>query len=158
MNTHAGPKMSQDDFPSADKRWRQTVEERIVRRAADEYLPVGWDHCPVRCSGQWSQATTGRYIPICRSPYDNQTSSVFTLRRLFFRIRESNSAGIHACPACPIFSTRFPVIPDPVSAVPLSRSRLHLGYQLVDHVAVNVGEAEVAALEAVGQLGVVEAQ
>ena len=29
-HTHAGPKMSQDDFPSADKPWRQTVEERIV--------------------------------------------------------------------------------------------------------------------------------
>ncbi len=33
-----------------------------------------------------------------------------------------------------------------------------LGQHLVDDVAVNVGEAEVAALEAVIQLGVVEAQ
>ena len=29
-HTHAGPKLSQEDFPSADKPWRQTVEERIL--------------------------------------------------------------------------------------------------------------------------------
>ena len=37
-HTHAGPKMSQDDFPAVDKPWRTTVEQRIVaaiKRAQD---------------------------------------------------------------------------------------------------------------------------
>ncbi|MCA9214173.1 MAG: neutral/alkaline non-lysosomal ceramidase N-terminal domain-containing protein [Planctomycetales bacterium] len=29
-HTHAGPKLSQEDFPSVDKPWRKTVEERII--------------------------------------------------------------------------------------------------------------------------------
>ena len=29
-HTHSGPRMSQDDFPSSDKPWRRTVEERII--------------------------------------------------------------------------------------------------------------------------------
>ncbi len=29
-HTHAGPKLSQDDFPSADKPWRDTVDERLL--------------------------------------------------------------------------------------------------------------------------------
>jgi hypothetical protein len=29
-HTHAGPKMNQDDFPTADKPWRDTVDERIL--------------------------------------------------------------------------------------------------------------------------------
>jgi neutral ceramidase len=29
-HTHAGPKLSQDDFPSAEKPWRQTVDERLL--------------------------------------------------------------------------------------------------------------------------------
>lgn len=29
-HTHAGPKMNQDDFPSVDKPWRDTVDERIL--------------------------------------------------------------------------------------------------------------------------------
>lgn len=29
-HTHAGPKMNQDDFPSADHPWRETVDERLL--------------------------------------------------------------------------------------------------------------------------------
>ncbi len=29
-HTHAGPKLSQEDFPSADKPWRQTVDRRLL--------------------------------------------------------------------------------------------------------------------------------
>ena len=29
-HTHAGPKLAQEDFPSADKPWRQTVERRVL--------------------------------------------------------------------------------------------------------------------------------
>ena len=43
-HTHAGPKMSQDDFPSVDKPWRKTVEERIVAaiKQAQSSLFVGY--------------------------------------------------------------------------------------------------------------------
>ena len=34
-HTHAGPNMGQDDFPSPEKPWRRTVEERILATVAD---------------------------------------------------------------------------------------------------------------------------
>lgn len=43
-HTHAGPKMDQDDFPSAEEPWRRTVEERILRaiKEAQASLFVGY--------------------------------------------------------------------------------------------------------------------
>ena len=34
-HTHAGPKLSQDDFPSAEKPWKRTVEKRIMSAIKD---------------------------------------------------------------------------------------------------------------------------
>ena len=42
-HTHAGPDMDQEDFPSTDKPWRRTVEERIleaVKKAKAETFPA----------------------------------------------------------------------------------------------------------------------
>ncbi|MDP2898579.1 MAG: neutral/alkaline non-lysosomal ceramidase N-terminal domain-containing protein [bacterium] len=42
-HTHAGPDMDQEDFPSTDKPWRRTVEERIleaVKKAKEETFPA----------------------------------------------------------------------------------------------------------------------
>lgn len=41
-HTHAGPKLSQDDFPSADQPWRDTVDRRLlegIRKAQQETFP-----------------------------------------------------------------------------------------------------------------------
>ncbi|HUP79547.1 MAG TPA: neutral/alkaline non-lysosomal ceramidase N-terminal domain-containing protein, partial [Pirellula sp.] len=34
-HTHAGPKMNQDDFPTTDKPWRDTVDERLLTAIKD---------------------------------------------------------------------------------------------------------------------------
>ena len=42
-HTHAGPDLSRDDFPSAEKPWRRTVEERIldaIKKAKQDMFPA----------------------------------------------------------------------------------------------------------------------
>jgi len=60
--------------------------------------------------------------------------------------------SLHAVPACQAVDARLGARHRRRTPIICSRQ------QALDHLAVEVGEAEIAALEAVGQLGVVEAQ